>query len=71
MARLNISVPESLKERMDSEPFVNWSGVAQRAFTAYLRILDETDKEFRASINKDCLDQIKRQLMTDLLSALN
>jgi len=46
-ARMNISLPDELKDRMDAlrEP-VNWSGVAAKAYERKLEELDPTPKEF-------------------------
>lgn len=38
MAKMNISVPDELKERMDQWPDANWSKVAQNAFLRAVEI---------------------------------
>ena len=40
MARMNISIPDNLKERMDKYPAINWS---QTAGEAFLKKLNETE----------------------------
>jgi hypothetical protein len=43
MARMNISIPEKLKSRMD-ELNINWSGVAQRAFEKEILAMEAQQK---------------------------
>lgn len=38
MARINVSIPDELKDQMDSLPRVNWSRVAQEAFSTTVRL---------------------------------
>ena len=44
MARVNLSVPDELKARMDGFPSVNWSAVAQEAFRAAITIAELRNK---------------------------
>jgi len=38
MAKINLSIPDELKEQMDALPDVNWSGVAKEAFANLVNI---------------------------------
>jgi hypothetical protein len=44
-ARINLSIPEELKERMDKLTEVNWSRVAQEAFETKTNILELRSKD--------------------------
>src|ERR1700682_3412636 len=38
MAKMNVSIPDELKQQMDQWPDVNWSRVAQEAFSTVVEI---------------------------------
>lgn len=40
MARVNLSLPDEMKAKMDSFPSINWSAVAQEAFKSAITIAD-------------------------------
>jgi post-segregation antitoxin (ccd killing protein) len=41
---MNISVPASLKKRMEKHSEINWSATASRAFQRQLQVQEELDK---------------------------
>ncbi|TIQ05741.1 hypothetical protein [Mesorhizobium sp.] len=52
MARMSIYVTDELKERMDSRPNDNWSGIAQRAFELQLNSTLKGDSDMTAVIER-------------------
>lgn len=42
MARINLSIPDGVKERMDGHPGVNWSQAATEFFSAKLNEIEST-----------------------------
>lgn len=49
MARINLSIPDELKEQMDTFPDENWSRVAQEAFATHLLITQLKGTDMQAA----------------------
>lgn len=58
MARVNISVPDEMKDRMDGLPSINWSAVAQAAFKTEITIAELRQKNMNDQA--DTLSGIER-----------
>lgn len=65
MARKNITIPHTLKARMDRFPYVNWSKEATEAFQAHVNYHDLEMKKQMALFIKNFPWNQRRQAQTD------
>lgn len=61
MARMNISIPDHIKIRMNSHPEINWSKVAQDGFMEKIEIsesiMEEQQKKHDEEVIRKFLNQ--------------
>lgn len=66
MATITLSVPDTLKKRMEHVDWINWSSVARRAFSEKLRDVEELELRRKIAEISGISDDDKREVREEV-----